>query len=126
MATYNTGTYSIAGCTVEISNTTIEPNTTVRIHGQQSVVLKPGFHAKAGSNVKITAGGGIVSKSIDNSIDTASYRPQNQCTVFHPQNAPKWRQACAPQAFGLNESRTVCSDNRRYELKCILPTGFYG
>jgi len=55
--TYNTGTHLITGCTVEISNTTIEPNTTVRIHGQQSVVLKPDFHAKAGSDVRITAGG---------------------------------------------------------------------
>ena len=54
--TYNTGSHVIAGCVVTISNTTIETNTTVRIHGQESVVMKPGFHAKAGSNVKITAG----------------------------------------------------------------------
>jgi hypothetical protein len=55
--TYNSGTHLITGCTIEISNTTIEPNTTVRIHGHESVVLKPGFHAKAGSDVRITAGG---------------------------------------------------------------------
>ncbi|MCL1938462.1 MAG: T9SS type A sorting domain-containing protein [Candidatus Azobacteroides sp.] len=66
---YNLGTYSIGGCTVEISNTTIEPNATVRIHGQQSVVLKPGFYAKAGSNVRITAGGGIANRNTDNLID---------------------------------------------------------
>jgi hypothetical protein len=53
---YNLGTHSISGCIIEISNTTIEPNTTVKIHGYQSVVLKPGFQAKAGSNVIITAG----------------------------------------------------------------------
>jgi Zn-dependent metalloprotease len=55
--TYSSGTHSIVGCTIEISNTTIEPNTTVKIHGNQSVILKPGFHAKAGSNVTKTAGG---------------------------------------------------------------------
>jgi len=55
--TYSSGTHSIVGCTIEISNTTIEPNTTVKIHGNQSVILKPGFHAQAGSNVTITAGG---------------------------------------------------------------------
>jgi len=63
--TYNSGTHTIAGCTVEISNTTIEPNTTVRIHGQQSVVLKPGFHAKSGSNVRITAGAGNATRSTE-------------------------------------------------------------
>ena len=54
--TYNTGTHTLAGCVVTISNTTIEPNTTVRIHGEERVVLKSGFHAKAGSSVRITAG----------------------------------------------------------------------
>jgi len=57
--TYNLGSHTIAGCLVTISNTTIEPNTTVRIHGQQSVVLDQGFQAKLGSNVIISAGGGI-------------------------------------------------------------------
>ncbi|MCL2073504.1 MAG: trypsin-like peptidase domain-containing protein [Marinilabiliaceae bacterium] len=54
--TYNTGTHILAGCGVAISNTTIEPNTNVRIHGQQSVILA-NFTAKSGSNVRITAGG---------------------------------------------------------------------
>ena len=54
--TYNSGTHSILGCTIEISNTTIHPNTTVNIHGRESVVLKPGFHAMTGSNVRMTAG----------------------------------------------------------------------
>jgi len=67
--TYNSGSHLLAGCTIEISNTTIEQNTTVRIHGQESVTLKPGFHAKAGSNVRITAGGGIVSRVTGDSID---------------------------------------------------------
>ena len=53
--TYNTGTHTLAGCVVTISNTTIEPNTNVRIHGQQSVTLT-NFTAKSGSNVRITAG----------------------------------------------------------------------
>ncbi|MCL2327051.1 MAG: T9SS type A sorting domain-containing protein [Bacteroidetes bacterium] len=67
--TYNLGSHLLAGCTIEISNTTIESNTTVRIHGQQSVVLKPGFHAKAGSNVRITAGGGIATRGTDTEND---------------------------------------------------------
>jgi hypothetical protein len=66
---YNSGTHSIGGCTINISNTTIEPNTTVRIHGQQSVVFNYGSKAKAGSNVKVTAGGGTVSSTAGNSMD---------------------------------------------------------
>ena len=66
---YNSGTHSIGGCTIEISNTTIEPNTTVKIHGQQSAVFYLGFNAKAGSNVKITSGAGITSKTAENSMD---------------------------------------------------------
>jgi len=54
---FNSGTHSITACTIEISNTIIEPNTTLKIHGHESVVLKQGFHAQAGSNVRITAGG---------------------------------------------------------------------
>ena len=54
--TYNSGTHTLAGCMVTISNTTIHPNTTVNIHGQQEVVINPGFHAMSGSTVHITAG----------------------------------------------------------------------
>jgi hypothetical protein len=53
--TYNTGTYAISGCKIEVANTTINANTTVNIHSQQGVTLKPGFWAKNGSNVRITA-----------------------------------------------------------------------
>jgi hypothetical protein len=53
--TYSSGTQTITGCKIEISNTTINSGATVNINSQQGVTLKPGFWAKNGSNVRITA-----------------------------------------------------------------------
>jgi hypothetical protein len=54
--TYNIdSTYTIAGCTVEISNTTTSSPATVDILGYDEVILYPGFHAEPNSNVIITA-----------------------------------------------------------------------
>jgi len=55
--TYSSGTHTLAGCVVTISNTTINTNTTVNVYGKETVILRPDFHAKAGSNVKINAEG---------------------------------------------------------------------
>ena len=54
--TYNTGVHDILGCMVTISNSTVNANTTVNIYGRESVILNPGFEAKAGSLVRISAG----------------------------------------------------------------------
>jgi hypothetical protein len=54
--TYNLGKHSILGCIVNISNTTINPNTTVNIYGRETVILNPGFQAMAGSHVMISVG----------------------------------------------------------------------
>ncbi|GAB6012735.1 S8 family serine peptidase [Viscerimonas tarda] len=53
--TYDTGTHNIFGCTVEITDTTIEENTTVNINSTEGVTIGPDFWAKEGSNVTITA-----------------------------------------------------------------------
>ena len=95
--TYNAGLYSILGCTIEISNTTIQPNTTVNIHGRESVTLKSGFHAMAGSNVRITAGGQTqvntnLKSSIDNEVENEyengneySHSPLEELAVKFPE-----------------------------------------
>jgi hypothetical protein len=67
--TYNSGLHSIVSCVVTISNTTIEPNTTVKVHGQEAVYLKPGFHAKAGSTVRISSGRGQTVREEDDTIE---------------------------------------------------------
>ena len=55
--TYGAGTHVLAGCgDVTIYNTVFSSNATVRIHGQNSVILNPGFEAQLGSNVTITVG----------------------------------------------------------------------
>jgi len=61
--TYSSGTYSIEGCSIEISNSTIDTNTTVNLHGHDFVKVKTGFHAVSGSNVRITAGSSKHSKN---------------------------------------------------------------
>jgi hypothetical protein len=54
-----TGMNRIGGCDVEISNTIVNSGTIMRLHGRNNIVLKPGFRAVTGSNVRITAGTGI-------------------------------------------------------------------
>ena len=64
-----TGMHRVAGCSITMANTVINNGAVVRIHGQNSVILNPGFQALTGSNVRITAGLGVFasSKMIDNS-----------------------------------------------------------
>ena len=66
IGTVNGFLHIITGCTIEISNTIIQPYGTVKIHGRESVILKPGFYAMKGSDVRITAGG---SNSLRSSTD---------------------------------------------------------
>ncbi|GAB6012690.1 M43 family zinc metalloprotease [Viscerimonas tarda] len=47
--------FVITGCTINITNTTINANTTVHINSQNGVTIGPDFWAKQGSNVTITA-----------------------------------------------------------------------
>jgi len=54
--TYNSGTHTILGCIIEVSNTIINFNTTVNIHAYDFVTLKPNFHAISGTNVLISIG----------------------------------------------------------------------
>ena len=56
---YSAGTHVLAGCDVTISNTVISSNGVVRIHGQNSLVLNPGFEVQFGSSATLTAGSGI-------------------------------------------------------------------
>ena len=73
--TYNSGTHTILGCMIEISNTTIHPNTTVNIHAYDFVALKQNFHAQSGSNVVIS---------------TANYElKQSQSSMLFTNNEPK-------------------------------------
>jgi hypothetical protein len=53
--TYSSGTQTVTGCIIEISNTTINSGATVNINSQQGVSFKPDFWAKNGSNVTVTA-----------------------------------------------------------------------
>jgi hypothetical protein len=52
---FGINTFNIAGCNIEIANTTIKSNATVNIRATESVILKPGFWAKPGSKVSIKA-----------------------------------------------------------------------
>jgi len=83
-----TSNRNILSCgTIEIKNTTISSGATVNIHAQESVTLKPGSHAVAGSNVRITAGGQTrASSSPDNSLplendDAKSFSLSEELTV---------------------------------------------
>jgi hypothetical protein len=73
--------------TIEIKNTTISSGVTVNIHAQESVTIKPGFHAVAGSNVRIVAERHIrANSSPDNSLpldndDTKSFSLSEELTV---------------------------------------------
>ena len=57
--TYGSCTHVLAGFDVTISNTVINSNGVVRIHGQNSLVLNPGFEVQLGSSATLTAGPGI-------------------------------------------------------------------
>lgn len=48
-------TFNLIGCTLELSTVIINSNATVSIHAKDEVILQPGFWAKEGSNVTITA-----------------------------------------------------------------------
>jgi hypothetical protein len=57
--------------TINFKNVTISSGVTVNIHAQDAVILEPGFHAVAGSNVTITAGGQTQSSSSPNPSRTS-------------------------------------------------------
>ncbi|GAB6011673.1 T9SS type A sorting domain-containing protein [Viscerimonas tarda] len=47
--------FTVTGCSIEMTNTTINAGNTVNINSQHGVTIGPDFWAKQGSNVTITA-----------------------------------------------------------------------
>ena len=76
--TYSSGTYNILGCAIEISNSTVSSNATLKVFGRESVVIKPGFKANAGSNVKIGAGAQPQWSTPFSSLKNLTYNDENE------------------------------------------------